>query len=149
MYATLLDTFSPAFNYIYIYIVFVFSNVVKCVLILSSKVNCAFVLFSVGKVIWHVLASARFGPGSARMPAMRVCALLLPSALACSCLGTNRGVDEIVSADGLSVPIAEIVKLEVQAFDVAGSTLKTTGLILVAIPVAVASVVLLLFAFSG
>ena len=36
--------------------------------------------------------------------------------------------DEIVSADGLSVPIAEIVKLEVQAFDVVGSTLKTTGL---------------------
>jgi hypothetical protein len=36
--------------------------------------------------------------------------------------------DEIVSADGLSVPIAEIVKLEVQAFDVVGSTVKTTGL---------------------
>ena len=36
--------------------------------------------------------------------------------------------DEIVSADGLSVPIAEIVKLEVQAFAVVGSTLKTTGL---------------------
>ena len=36
--------------------------------------------------------------------------------------------DEMVSADGLSVPIAEIVKLEVQAFDVVGSTLKTTGL---------------------
>tara|TARA_B100000686_G_scaffold96018_1_gene102592 strand:+ start:932 stop:1330 length:399 start_codon:yes stop_codon:yes gene_type:complete len=54
--------------------------------------------------------------------------------------------DEIVSADGLSVPIAEIVKLEVQAFDVAGSTLKTTGLTLVAIPVAVALVVTLLFA---
>ena len=35
--------------------------------------------------------------------------------------------DEIVSADGLSVPIAEIVKLEVQAFDVVGSTMKTAG----------------------
>ena len=54
--------------------------------------------------------------------------------------------DEIVSADGLSVPIAEIVKLEVQAFDVAGSTLKTTGSILVAIPAAMALVVTLLFA---
>ena len=54
--------------------------------------------------------------------------------------------DEIVSADGLSVPIAEIVKLEVQAFDVAGSTLKTTGFILVAIPAATALVVALIFA---
>ena len=54
--------------------------------------------------------------------------------------------DEIVSADGLSVPIAEIVKLEVQAFDVAGSTLKTTGLTLVAIPAATALVVALIFA---
>ena len=54
--------------------------------------------------------------------------------------------DEIVSADGLSVPIAEIVKLEVQAFDVAGSTLKTTGFILVAIPAAMTLVVALIFA---
>ena len=36
--------------------------------------------------------------------------------------------DEIVSADGLSVPIADIVQLEVQAFDAVGSTLKTAGL---------------------
>ena len=56
--------------------------------------------------------------------------------------------DEIVSSVGevRSVPIAEIVKLEVQASDVAGSTLKTTGLGLVAIPAAMALVVTLLFA---
>ncbi len=42
--------------------------------------------------------------------------------------------DEIVSADGLSVPIAEIVKLEVQAFDAAGSTLKTAGAGVLAVP---------------
>ena len=35
--------------------------------------------------------------------------------------------DEIVSVDGLSVPIADIVQLEVQAFDAVGSTLKTAG----------------------
>ena len=60
--------------------------------------------------------------------------------------------DEIVSADGLSVPIAEIVKLEVQAFDVAGSALKTTGAIggaFVGFGLVVGLALSLMFAFSG